>query len=228
MDEEILALTQSEGHYSLSDKLAMALVCLTAILAIVLFLVEKTPKTILGLLVAILVFGIYPILHFFKNRWLRIGALIVLFAATFVFGYPMWKRSKAEELNKEQGHSSPAATQKTQGDNYAKVSTPDKKTSHRITPQPQSISGRIHGSKNTIVGRSQFGTIDGNENTIVGAPDSNGNTMLNQGGTTIGAGACGCPTCVVVGANAGCAQPTPRLKDENIFPKKPDATKPQQ
>ena len=91
--------------------------------------------------------------------------------------------------------------------------------SPNCTPPPVTHAGHIHGDNNTTVGKTQFGSIDGSGNTIVGATDSAGNTDLSHGGTTIGNGACGCPTCVVIGAHAGCASSS--LPPPDTAPKQP-------
>ena len=61
----------------------------------------------------------------------------------------------------------------------------------------------VRGSENTIVGKVPY-SIEGSGNTIVGPTDDHGNTII-QPGTTIGAGAKGNQTSVVIGAGAGSA-----------------------
>jgi hypothetical protein len=74
---------------------------------------------------------------------------------------------------------------------------------------PTAIPAKIQGSNNTVVGNVPARTINGNENTIVGATDDHGNTILNRGGTAIGAGAHADPTSIAIGANAAAGQPVP-------------------
>ncbi len=57
------------------------------------------------------------------------------------------------------------------------------------------------GSNNTIVNVPPPASM-GSGNTIIGPTDSRGNTIISQPGTTIGAGACGNSTSVVIGAGA--------------------------
>lgn len=66
---------------------------------------------------------------------------------------------------------------------------------------PQPASG-VHGSDNTLVGNVGNRSVIGDGNTVVGATDSQGNTILNQGGTAIGRGATADPTSIAIGAGA--------------------------
>ena len=43
------------GAYTLSDQLAIVLTCLAAIMTLILFLIDKTPTTVVALLVAMVV-----------------------------------------------------------------------------------------------------------------------------------------------------------------------------
>jgi len=54
-------------EYNTSDKLGIALACLRASWPIILFLVEKTPLTVILLLSLMVALAIYPILHFAKR-----------------------------------------------------------------------------------------------------------------------------------------------------------------
>jgi hypothetical protein len=58
------------------------------------------------------------------------------------------------------------------------------------------------GTDNTIVGKIPTGSKLGSGNTIVGATDSNGNTIINRGGTAIGNGATADPGSIAIGAHA--------------------------
>lgn len=74
------------------------------------------------------------------------------------------------------------------------------------TPKEETIqlppTGKVQGSDNTLVGDVGKRSITGNGNTIVGATDSNGNTILNRGGTAIGRGATADQTGIAIGAGA--------------------------
>ena len=50
-----------------SDKLAVVLFCLGAAMALILFLLTKTPLTILPMLLGIAFLMVYPVLHFFPT-----------------------------------------------------------------------------------------------------------------------------------------------------------------
>jgi len=65
------------------------------------------------------------------------------------------------------------------------------------------------GSNNTIVNAPVPSNM-GNGNTIVGPTDSRGNTIINQGGTAIGNGACADGTSIAIGAGANAGACTNR------------------
>ena len=83
--------------------------------------------------------------------------------------------------------------------------------SHYRQADAQNPSSGI-GSNNTIVNVPPPASM-GNGNTIIGPTDSHGNTIINQGGTAIGSGACANSTGIAIGAGAraGCSpqQPSP-------------------
>jgi hypothetical protein len=78
------------GRYSLSDRLAIVLACLTGIMAIILFLIEKTPLTVIVLLLLMVGLSIYPILHFAKNSLIRGFLILGVVIATALFGWGVW------------------------------------------------------------------------------------------------------------------------------------------
>jgi hypothetical protein len=76
--------------YNISDRLGIALACLAGVMAIILFLIEKTPTTILCLLSLMVTLLVYPVLHFVKNiRW-RTVVFILCGLATLLFGWSVW------------------------------------------------------------------------------------------------------------------------------------------
>jgi hypothetical protein len=81
-----------EDEYSRSDKLALALACLAGIMAIILFIVDKTPSAIVFLLTLMGALCIYPVLHFIRNPKGRIALLSFLMIATFLFGWHVWPK----------------------------------------------------------------------------------------------------------------------------------------
>ena len=80
--------------YNNSDKLAIALACLAGVMAIVLFLVEKTPFTVVGLLLLMVTLSVYPILHFVRRTNFRTAILACVTIGTLVFGWYVWPKSK--------------------------------------------------------------------------------------------------------------------------------------
>jgi hypothetical protein len=83
--------------YNASDKLAIALACLTGIIAIALFLVEKTPVTIVSLLLITVALVIYPVIHFFRHGY-RLIAMLIFLAATLFVGRNEWPKSSAADV----------------------------------------------------------------------------------------------------------------------------------
>ena len=91
--------SQSSGgntnqKYSISDRLGIALACLGAVLAIVLFLIEKTPLAVAGCLLAILVLLVFPVLHFFHKATSRSLVFAVVIILLGSFGLVIWPRKK--------------------------------------------------------------------------------------------------------------------------------------
>lgn len=80
--------------YSASDRLAVVLACLAGVMAIILFLVEKTPFTVVSLLVLMVALSVYPILHLVRRTNFRITVLAFMIIGTLVFGWYVWPRSK--------------------------------------------------------------------------------------------------------------------------------------
>jgi hypothetical protein len=81
---------QLRAGLSPSDKLAIALACLAGIMAIILFLLAKTPTTVVLSLVAMVGLGIYPILHFFRTAGFRLIAILALLGSTVLIGRYTW------------------------------------------------------------------------------------------------------------------------------------------
>jgi hypothetical protein len=88
--------TSVVGKYSDSDKLAIVLACLAGVMAIVLFLVEKTPLTVISLLGLMVVLSVYPILHFAQSKIVRACLIVSVVALTFLFGWGVWPNSHAD------------------------------------------------------------------------------------------------------------------------------------
>src|SRR5271157_1441297 len=78
---------------AMSDRLAIALACLAGVMAIALFLIEKTPVSVLVLLGLMLALLIFPVLHFFRGATARIMLFVVAIFGTFLFGWSVWPRT---------------------------------------------------------------------------------------------------------------------------------------
>ena len=86
--------TGSRDKYTPGDRLAIALACLAGIMAIILFLVNKTPLVVIWLLAAMMAFAVYPAIHFFKSPKSRIFALVTFAAFVVLFGVAEWPKPK--------------------------------------------------------------------------------------------------------------------------------------
>ena len=75
------------------DKLAISLLCISLIVSVVLFLVEKTPLTVVSLLLLIVALAIYPIWHFCRANWVRLTVFVIVIAGTFALGRHEWPRA---------------------------------------------------------------------------------------------------------------------------------------
>ena len=79
-----------EIHLAFNDKLGIALACLAGIMAIILFLVEKTPITVVVLLVGMVSLSVYPVLQFIKSTTFRIVTAVCLLLGTAALGRYAW------------------------------------------------------------------------------------------------------------------------------------------
>ncbi len=127
--------------YSTSDKLAVVLACLEGVMAIILFLAEKTPVTVVCLLLLMLALSIYPILHFAKHIGARMVAFSLFAIGTLLFGWYVWphnhsalaqgtrqplqepQQSKPEDKkdNKSEVKPKPKVEQPNQGPNVGNI-----------------------------------------------------------------------------------------------------------
>jgi hypothetical protein len=80
------------ARYSTSDKLAIALTCLAGIMAIILFLIEKSPASVVLLLLLMLGLSVYPILHFITGSSMRVAAFVIFGIVVVLFGWREWPR----------------------------------------------------------------------------------------------------------------------------------------
>lgn len=106
MDEQ-----QPGNKWNWSDKLAIALTCLTSVTALVLFWLEKTPLTAGLSLWAMAVLMVYPVLHFVRQVTARIIVFCAIAALLAVFGWRIWPSRK---LPRTQSAASPSQATETQ------------------------------------------------------------------------------------------------------------------
>jgi hypothetical protein len=78
------------GKWTDSDKLAIALACLAAIVAIGIFWIEKTPFWAAGTIAVIAGLLVYPVVHFVPSGKGRIAVALVAGALLGLFGWRIW------------------------------------------------------------------------------------------------------------------------------------------
>jgi hypothetical protein len=79
-------------NYGHSDRLAVALFCGSGFAGLAMLLIPKTPIWIVAVLVAMCVFAVYPVLHFFRSvAWRSVAFACVIFFELFL-GYSNWPR----------------------------------------------------------------------------------------------------------------------------------------
>jgi len=84
-------------------------------MAIIIFLVEKTPWTVASLLLLMVALLVYPVVHFFKPRVVRTLMFAVVAVATLAFGWGVWPKPKHSEAA-NQGQDAPKQTNATSQD----------------------------------------------------------------------------------------------------------------
>src|SRR5277367_3169028 len=90
--ETIADMEDSTSHWGLSDKLAIALACLSVAVALILFWMDRTPLSAGISILSIAALMVYPIIHFAPSGKARIVALIVMFGVVGVFGWKIWPK----------------------------------------------------------------------------------------------------------------------------------------
>src|SRR5450432_283096 len=129
--------------YTNSDKLGIVLACLAGIMAIVLFLVEKTPATIVVSLFTILALSVYPIVHFLKRLTFRILAACLVLVGTTAFGLYVWPKQRPGE---QQATTKPPLLESAQANPLPAGSTPVKSSPKSEQAKPRK---RVPGSNPT-------------------------------------------------------------------------------
>src|SRR6478672_13506587 len=77
-----------------SDRFAVILFCFAGVMALVLYLVEKTPLSISMALAIMFVLLVYPILHYCHKTPTRVLVLIFVALATVALGYATWPKKE--------------------------------------------------------------------------------------------------------------------------------------
>jgi hypothetical protein len=163
----ILKIIMRLSELSNSDKLTAVLTCVSLAVAFILYLVVKTPTSILVMCVAIVGLMFMPILHIWK-RWITRGLLFtVLVLLVLVIGKSAWP--KASGIDQAASVTSPPPQQSvsvapTPAQKLEAVPDQSKRAAFRkgSSPVPAPANGTVSGSNNTTVGRIPFSAINGN------------------------------------------------------------------
>lgn len=139
----------------MSDRLAIALACLTGVMAIILFLVEKSPLTVVGVLVLMVALSIYPIFHFSKSNTVRGSLALCVIAVAVFLGWREWPNRHADAASQQQ---QPAVQQSIQGDGNANVNAPDNRgtitvitgSDPRVKPQLDRIENLLKAQQGSL------------------------------------------------------------------------------
>jgi hypothetical protein len=142
----------AEIKYSYSDKLAIWLACAASILAILLFLIEKTPVSVVVLLVLILALTVYPILCFAKSPTARAICLIGTLLGTIALGRVVWPKAKLPEVAAQTPSQSPGQQNSQPGNNNNVNQTGDNNTAVKGSNNNVGNTYNIQKASNVVQG----------------------------------------------------------------------------
>lgn len=119
---------KATSRYTKSDKLAIALACLEGVMAIILFLAEKTPGTIVTLLVLMFALSVYPIIHFVRPATTKIGLVLCVAIGAVFFGWRIWPSVTSVAAAQQ-----PNLKQNTNGNNSPNINVPGNQNKVTVT-----------------------------------------------------------------------------------------------
>ena len=153
--------------YSTGDKLAIALACLAGVMAIILFLLEKTPVTMILLLSLMDALAVYPILHFVKGIGGRIAVFTLFIIGTLLFGWRAMPRSHSISVSNQETKQPQQEPQQLKSE--------EKNPAQKQKPKPtgQQGSQATRGNGNASGNVNQNGD---NNTSVIGNNNSVGNT----------------------------------------------------
>lgn len=111
---------ESKQPLSGSDKLAIALACAGGAMALILYLVEKTPMTVGVMVFFLFVLLIYPIVHFARNVKVRAFCLIAMALIVSGFGWSVWPK----KVNPTEQNTPPTISQPQKPNDQTKQQMP--------------------------------------------------------------------------------------------------------
>jgi len=166
----------SKAKYNTSDKLAIALASGSVVVAIFLFISDKTAPTLIICILLMAAFAVYPVFHFTRHLAVRLFLLVFVLA---VGAAPAWHEMRHDKpvsasaapppLQGQQPASSPPNTPTSSANSQSpapKAATPKQKVGQSTTVQGHdNTAGNIDQS-----GSSNNTAIIGSSNTVNSGP----------------------------------------------------------
>ena len=153
-------------------------------MAIVLYLIEKTPVIVSFLLVLMIFLCIYPVFHFFKQFSRRLLALILVLICTGLLGWHSWPRmpdNSKKDATQQGPILSPAAT-KAIAQEMAKAVPRQHDVEKQLAPEQQKTQARVAISKkkSPIKSSDPVPPSQSCPNGICIGGDNNGSATVNN------------------------------------------------
>jgi hypothetical protein len=203
--------TRPSEAYSSSDKLGIALACLSSAMAIILFLVEKTPFAVVSLLIVMAALSVYPILHFAKRRGVRVVFLVCIALGTVLFGFAVWPKNKNTVRAADTASATQGAAPTSPVPQQTQPATPPNTTQPKPEPSTgQSATANSKGDNSPAGAINQQGqgntAIVGSNNTVGSSADEIANKVAERLGPTLKGGFHEIPDKIVVELGSGSAE----------------------
>ena len=93
-------MQERQGNkWTFSDRLAVALACLTAVMALGLIWMERTPAWAGATVVSMALLMVYPVIHFVHSNKGRLVALMAIWGFIGFFGWKIWPKKEQAVVN---------------------------------------------------------------------------------------------------------------------------------
>jgi hypothetical protein len=179
---------------------------LAGVLAIILFLVEKTPSVIVAMLVFMFLLCVYPVLHFVRSLNWRGLSLALVLVAILIFGWRVWpERPTANVAAKTNDDHAIAPRNTLATDNVA--ARPD----NAQTPQSPSHAVRQdRGRTDSVTMPKRHGTTNSESSGKDSQPPQDNSVHLEKGAQVEQHSSGDCSPNIIGGSSTvNCAPPPP-------------------